>query len=275
MIASKRFIQHLIFWLVACLFLTFFVGEKSDDNAHTFFFVGLMLPIATITSYTFNYVLFPKYLFKEKYLKFTLYAFLCVTLSIYAEALIIVGSFIFLANYELNNMIPGTANIITLGAKMYLIILLSAVLYLMRRALQQKNNSEPVAANPTPEPTVKQSEPIVPVVEEQTLIQPLIVRVNRESVKVEPEQLRYIESMDNYVKLHLEGKTLVVKERISHLAKKLPPSFYRIHRSFLINSNQVDSFTKEHVQIQEAKLPISRTYKKEVIAKLEGGLVSK
>ena len=44
----------------------------------------------------------------------------------------------------------------------------------------------------------------------------------------------------------------------------------RIHRSFLIAIAKIESFTNEYVTINQKALPISRSYKKEVLEQLEG-----
>lgn len=98
----------------------------------------------------------------------------------------------------------------------------------------------------------------------------LNVRVDRQVVKVPLASIRYIESMSDYIKIHTTERTLVTKERISHLADKLAPhDFLRIHRSFLVATSQITAFTHEEVQIDEQRLPISRSYKQAVLARLK------
>jgi DNA-binding LytR/AlgR family response regulator len=98
----------------------------------------------------------------------------------------------------------------------------------------------------------------------------LNVRVDRQVVKVPLADIRYIESMSDYVQIHTTARTLVTKERISHLADKLAPhDFLRIHRSFLVPAYQITAFTHEEVQVGEKRLPISRSYKQVVLARLK------
>lgn len=250
MAKTKRISSHILFWLFAALFLSLFLGKKADNYQMVFFFVVLLLPVASATSYSFNYFLIPKYLFQEKHFKFFLYAFFTVVLSVYVEMLLIVFAFIFLANYQIENMIPGTANIINLGVGMYFVVVLSALIYLVKRKVLN------------PPKSLKEVE--------QPKDTTLTVRANRETVKLDTTTILYIESLDNYVKIHQTDQELIVRERISHLADRLPESFMRIHRSFLVNNSQIQSYTREAVQVNGKKLPISRTYKKQVIGVLEG-----
>ena len=238
----KRIATHILFWLISALFLVFYIGNGSDKLWPTMTTVGLMLPVALATSYTFNYFLFPRYLFKSKFTQFTIYALFYFVLSIYLETMIVLGSFIFLANYKIGNMNPMSVSVLNLGVGLYFIVFLSSLIYLIRRWTNPQEINE---------------------------IPKLMVRSERKMVNIAPDEINYIESLDNYVKIHLADKVIVSKEKISQLGERLPNCFIRIHRSFLVNSEKIESFTKEKIVVNATTLSISRTYKKEVLKLLE------
>jgi two-component system, LytTR family, response regulator len=96
------------------------------------------------------------------------------------------------------------------------------------------------------------------------------VRAERKMVKICFSEILYIESLADYVKIHLADKTIVTRETISGIEAKLPQQeFLRIHRSFIIALPAIDSFTNEYVEIGKKQIPISRSYKKEVLETLE------
>ncbi|WP_055443382.1 LytR/AlgR family response regulator transcription factor [Lacinutrix himadriensis] len=98
----------------------------------------------------------------------------------------------------------------------------------------------------------------------------MFVRSDRRMLKVDFEAILYVESYSDYIKIHLANETIVTRETISAIEAKLPSNtFLRIHRSFIISLQSITSFTNEHVTIKEKALPISRSYKKEVLALLE------
>ena len=98
----------------------------------------------------------------------------------------------------------------------------------------------------------------------------MFVRADRKMIKVDFEAIVYIESYSDYIKIHLQDSTIVTRETISAIEVKLPPKqFLRIHRSYIISVKNIISFTNEHVTILDKALPISRSYKKEVLEKLE------
>jgi len=97
------------------------------------------------------------------------------------------------------------------------------------------------------------------------------VRSNRQTAKVRFDHLLYIESLGDYIEIHLQDGTEVSsKEKISHMERTLPDSFLRIHRSFIVNRARITSFSREYVMMGEKELPISRSYKQKVISRLNG-----
>lgn len=97
----------------------------------------------------------------------------------------------------------------------------------------------------------------------------IFVRSERKMVKVVFNEILYIESLSDYIKIYTKNKVLVTRETISNLEVKLPShQFLRIHRSYIINLNKTDSYTNELVEIDKNAIPISRTYKENVLKKL-------
>jgi DNA-binding LytR/AlgR family response regulator len=92
----------------------------------------------------------------------------------------------------------------------------------------------------------------------------IYLRADRKNIKINLDDLLFIESLKNYIKVVTKDKTIVTKHSISMLEENLPPSFIRIHRSFIISKDKIDSFTHEFIQIGKYELPVSRSYRHEV-----------
>jgi DNA-binding LytR/AlgR family response regulator len=108
------------------------------------------------------------------------------------------------------------------------------------------------------------------IVEGDTSNDFMFVRSDRIMVKIDFNDIVYIESYSDYIKIHLAEKTIVTRETISAIEAKLPKEkFIRIHRSYIIALSQIKSFTNEQIAISNKSLPISRSYKKEVLSILE------
>ncbi len=82
-------------------------------------------------------------------------------------------------------------------------------------------------------------------------------------------EILYIESLDDYVKVHLKEMVLITRENISTLEEKLPcPPFVRIHRSFIININWVKTISHEGIELNGKELPFGRAFKKSALNQL-------
>ena len=98
----------------------------------------------------------------------------------------------------------------------------------------------------------------------------IFVRSDRKMVKIEFSEINYIESFSDYLKFHLQDRIIVTRETISNIEVKLPQKqFIRIHRSYIAAISKIESFTNEFVEVNKKALPISRSYKKEVLSRLE------
>lgn len=96
------------------------------------------------------------------------------------------------------------------------------------------------------------------------------VRSDRKMVKIAYADILYIESLADYIRISLDRKSVVTRETISSIEAKLPKhDFIRVHRSFIVALKAIDSFTSEYVEIGQKQIPISRSYKEQVLKRLE------
>lgn len=100
------------------------------------------------------------------------------------------------------------------------------------------------------------------------------LRADRKNLKVSLNDILYIESLKDYIKVITISKTIITKQSISSIEEMLPKeSFIRIHRSYIVSLNKIESYTNELIGIAKQELPISRMYKLEVskVLHLPGG----
>lgn len=98
----------------------------------------------------------------------------------------------------------------------------------------------------------------------------IFVRADRKMVKINFSEIIYVESLSDYIKIHLKDKVVITRETISNIEVKLPQKdFLRIHRSFIVAIAQINSFTNEYIEVKNKALPISRSYKQQVLDRLE------
>jgi DNA-binding LytR/AlgR family response regulator len=102
--------------------------------------------------------------------------------------------------------------------------------------------------------------------------QPFIfVKSEKRMVKVFLHHILYVESIRNYVHIYLnDGSEIVTLNTISNIEEKLPEmNFLRIHRSFIVAINKIDSYSSSNIEVNKQLLPIGRNYKSNVISLLD------
>lgn len=99
----------------------------------------------------------------------------------------------------------------------------------------------------------------------------IFVRSGIKSHKVNINDILYIESLKDYIKINLKDKTtLTSKYKIGDLELELNADlFLRIHRSFIINRSKITAFTSNEIEVNGIEIPIGASYKENVIAYLE------
>ena len=99
----------------------------------------------------------------------------------------------------------------------------------------------------------------------------IFVKIDRKMHKIDFSKILWIESLSDYLKIETTDGTKVTRETISSIEMKLPQDrFLRIHRSFIIAIDRIESYSNEEVIIQNKSIPISRTYKENVLKTLQG-----
>jgi len=99
----------------------------------------------------------------------------------------------------------------------------------------------------------------------------IFVRADRKMAKVSFHEILYVESLSDYIKIHLyDDKMLITRETLSNLEGRLPRGkFLRTHRSFIVSLDKVERFTSDTIEIGKYEIPISRSYRDTVIQLLE------
>lgn len=95
--------------------------------------------------------------------------------------------------------------------------------------------------------------------------QPLFFKVDKKMVKVNMNDILYIESIKDYVKVKTKDKEIITQQKIGYLEESLPKHiFLRIHRSFIAAIDKIESYSASEIEIGKIQLPIGRNYKNEV-----------
>lgn len=249
---KRRYILHITYWIFILLFLTVFFGTKWKSIHLAFYFACMLLPVVIGTTYVFNFYLVPKYLLRSNYKKFLLYFFYLLVLSLYLEILVALFAFVFIAKLNLNLVNIEGLSIVLLGITLYLIVFFTSFIKI---ALEYQKNRQQLEKLTTEKERNQQAF--------------LICRADRKNQQIPLEDLYYVESLNDSVKVVTLNTEFITREKISKLASSLPTHFIRIHRSFVVNREHISSFSANEVIINNKPLPISRTYKKSAMELLK------
>ena len=85
-------------------------------------------------------------------------------------------------------------------------------------------------------------------------------------VKIVLKEIAYLESMEDYVRIHLDNDPpILTLMPLKKMLEKLPADeFKRIHRSFIVPLKKVKSVQNRKMKLTMVELPISNTYAEEV-----------
>ncbi|MFD3001470.1 LytR/AlgR family response regulator transcription factor [Pontibacter toksunensis] len=90
----------------------------------------------------------------------------------------------------------------------------------------------------------------------------LFLNVQKKKVKIVFSDIVYIESQREYTKIVTTKNTYLPKMSTHEVEELLPAKlFKRIHRSFIVSLNKIESYSAEEVEVNGVFIPIGRGYK--------------
>ncbi|NER14500.1 response regulator [Leptobacterium flavescens] len=90
----------------------------------------------------------------------------------------------------------------------------------------------------------------------------VFLKGDKEIYHIKLDDILYLESYGNYVKVHVGKEVLLIHETLSNMESTLPSEqFLRVHRSFMIQISCIDRITGNQIKIGDATIPIGRSYK--------------
>ncbi len=97
------------------------------------------------------------------------------------------------------------------------------------------------------------------------------LKVDKNMQKVIVNEILYVESWKDYVKLYLDtGKNFMVKQSISSMENLLSGhNFIRAHRSYMVSLNKVSGYNNLMLKLKDKEIPIGRLYKQQVMEAIQ------
>lgn len=95
----------------------------------------------------------------------------------------------------------------------------------------------------------------------------IYIRADYKLIRINLNDILFLEGLDDYLKIHLENaKPIVARMTIKNILERLPsPQFLRVHRSFVVNMNKINSFKSKTVYIHNDEIPVGNSFEEQFL----------
>lgn len=94
----------------------------------------------------------------------------------------------------------------------------------------------------------------------------IFVKADSRLVQLPVDNIQYIEALGNYVNIYTSGGRYTVLTTMKEVESRLvPPSFARVHRSFIVKVDKIESIEDNLINIGGKTIPIGKNYKEELM----------
>lgn len=91
----------------------------------------------------------------------------------------------------------------------------------------------------------------------------IFVKTENRLEKVVLREIILIEGMRDYRRIHTLGKRIMTLQTFTEFERQIPPQIIcRVHKSFMVSLDKIDSIEKSGIKIKDRIIPLSETYKK-------------
>ena len=121
----------------------------------------------------------------------------------------------------------------------------------------------------------KESNRPVPIDHENKSNSFIQVKANNKTYKIEHDDILFIESMDDFVRIHTLREKIITYNRLIKLEEVLPKTiFIRIHRSYIVNISKINSYSQSFIEINGIKIPVGKSYRNKLMEIMNSGNLS-
>jgi two-component system, LytTR family, response regulator len=102
----------------------------------------------------------------------------------------------------------------------------------------------------------------------------LMVKVEYTTIRVNLDEILYIEGLKDYVKIYAEGRLILTKTTMKNIIEKLPSSsFFRVHKSYIVSVDKIDMIENSRIVIGNQRIPIGESYRSSFFEMINRSLI--
>ena len=230
---NSKILTHVLFWFG--YFLLFgFIWAQDGNYLDAYALEFVLLPARIMAVYVMIYLLIPRYLENERYLKFGIS---------YVQLLLVSGMIQTIITYFYQGMSDSS---LTLSALTRNIVLINSTVVVIGSFKIFKLWQHQQATSKA------QSRETSPIIE---------MKADKRTYRLRTSDILYLESLGNYVTYHLKDRRLISYTSLNECASRLPENFMRIHKSYIVNRENITSYNSEDIEVGEKRLPIGRAFR--------------
>ena len=96
----------------------------------------------------------------------------------------------------------------------------------------------------------------------------IFVKSDKRIIKLNFDEIYYIEAYGNYIKINLD-EMIISAQTLSDFLEKLPSSFMRVHKSYVINFEKLKMINgNQIVLLNDVTIPIGKSFRKVVFERV-------
>ena len=237
-LGGSRILTHTFFWVMYYVFFSLLWAREG--NYYSSFGLELVLmPLRILSSYVVMYVFIPRYLLVGKELRFILSYLGVIFLAGVGQRVLVYFYYELLLSDQSNALFDLGMILRAIVLINTTVLLLSAVKIFQYWKIEHTQKAD------------------------LGLIE---IRAEKRNYRVTLSSIIYVEALGNYVTYYLsDDKKLISYSSMKEVEKNLTDRFIRIHKSFIVNKDHIQSYNNENVEIKGRLLPIGKSVRLENI----------
>jgi len=121
----------------------------------------------------------------------------------------------------------------------------------VQKVMQQNSPAPATVATPVPEP-----------VSNHQTHDFIFVKTEHKIQKIYLDEILYIEGLKDYISIFTKEERIITLQNMKKMEEALPsPPFIRVHKSYIVALDKIDSIERSRIQIEDKVIPIGDTYR--------------
>ena len=238
---DSRIVTHLLFWVLYYVSFSL-IWSVNNGYFESFYLEFILLPTRILAVYTTLYFLLPNFLLRKKYFNFFLgYALLVIIAAVLQHIFIYLfydGLLLNSVESELFDFKMMVRAAVLINTTVFLVLVIKIFqLYLIER----EKNSE-------------------------TQLGTIEIKADRRIHRVKAQDILFLEGKGNYTTYHLnDEKKITAYGSIKKALELLPKNFVRVHKSYVVNKDEIKSLDINTIEIRTHFIPRGKSASDELL----------